>query len=262
MLRRPESEARFAPGSRLSTGVPELDVMLGGGVPAGYSILVVGPSGSGKTILATEFLAEGMRAGEAGVIAAFENSPNRLLSQRLSAMIDAGAVGVVNTRTLDLSIDEILHDLVDMIRERKAKRVVLDSLSGFELALSAIFRDNFRESLYRLVSVLTGMGVTVLMTAELEDRYSELRFSSYGNAFLADAIIMQRYIELDGQLQRVLSAVKVRGSQHSKDVRLFEINDGSLVIGARLGDFTGILSGQPQRKGGAARKRKPLNLKR
>ena len=149
--------------------------------------------------------------GEPGVIAAFEKSPNQLLSHKLNKLVEAGGVGVINTRTLDLSIDEILHDLVAMIRAKNAKRVVIDSLSGFELALSAIFRDNFRESLYRLVEVLTGMGVTVLMTAELEDRYTVLQFSSYGNAFLADAIIMQRYVELDGQLKRVISVVKLRG---------------------------------------------------
>jgi circadian clock protein KaiC len=232
-------------GERLSMGVPELDAMLGGGVPAGYSLLLVGPSGSGKTIMATEFLAEGVRIGEPGVLAAFEKSPNQLLSLKLNQLVEEGSVSVVNTRTLDLSIDEILHDLVTMIVEKNARRVVIDSLSGFELALSSIFRDDFREALYRLVAVLTGMGVTVLMTAELEDRYTVLRFSSYGNAFLADAIVMQRYVEMAGQFRRVISVIKVRGSAHSKDVRFFDIADGQTVIGERLSGFSGILSGQP-----------------
>jgi len=90
------------------------------------------------------------------------------------------------------------------------------------------------------------MGATVLMTAELEDRYEMLRFSSYGNAFLADAIIMQRYIELEGQLRRVVSVVKVRGSAHSKDVRFFDIDGEVTTIGARLAGYSGILSGQPR----------------
>ncbi|MDQ2987869.1 MAG: AAA family ATPase, partial [Pseudomonadota bacterium] len=170
MLQASEMTAHvFAADERQSMGVADLDAMLGGGVPAGYSLLLVGPSGSGKTILATEFLAEGVRNGEAGIIAAFEKSPNQLLSHKLNQLVQDGDIGVINTRTLDLSIDEILHDLVTMIRAKNAKRLVIDSLSGFELALSAIFRDDFRESLYRLVAVLTGMGVTVLMTAELED---------------------------------------------------------------------------------------------
>jgi circadian clock protein KaiC len=260
VLQGSEAPPLFEDNQRLLMGVPELDAMLGGGVPAGYSLLLVGPSGSGKTILATEFLAEGARLGEAGVIAAFEKSPNQLLSHKLSRLVDDGSIGVINTRTLDLSIDEVLHDLVTMIKAKNAKRVVIDSLSGFELALSAIFRDDFRESLYRLVAVLTGMGVTVLMTAELEDRYATLRFSSYGNAFLADAIIMQRYVELGGQMRRVISVIKVRGSDHSKDLRFFDIADGKTRIGERLAGYTGILSGQPTRARRGMRVRKKLQF--
>jgi len=231
--------------TRLSMGVPLLDEMMGGGLPVGYSLLVVGPSGSGKTVLATEFLAEGVRLGEPGVIAAFEKSPNQLLSHRLNKLIKSGNVGLIDTRTLDLSIDEILHDMVEMITRMKAKRVVIDSLSGFELALASVFREDFREALYRMIAVLTSMGVTVLMTAELEDHYTVLRFSAYGNAFLADAILMQRYVEISGQFRRVISVVKVRASAHSKDIRFFDIAHDNITIGEPLTNFQGILSGYP-----------------
>ena len=231
--------------TRLTMGVPMLDEMMGGGLPTAYSLLVVGPTGSGKSVLATEFLAEGVRKGEPGVIAAFEKSPNQLISKRLQALVKSGNVGLIDTRSLDLSIDETLHDLVKLIKEMKAKRVVIDSLSGFELALSAVFRENFRESLYRLIAVLTNMGVTVLMTAELEDRYTDLRFSSYGNAFLTDSIVALRYVEIYGQFKRVISVVKVRSSAHSKDIRFFDIDEDGIQIGSRLSQFSGILSGRP-----------------
>ena len=248
-LLKPESSVgrSFQPsGERLSLGNAAIDEMLGGGLPTGYSMLVVGPTGSGKTILATEFLAEGVRVGEPGVVAAFEKGPNQLLSHKLDQLVRSGKVGVIDTRALDLSIDEILHDLVTMIERMQAKRVVIDSLSGFELSLAPVFRDNFRESLYRLIAVLTGMGVTVLATAELEDRYTDLRFSSYGNAFLTDAVFMQRYVELAGQFRRVCSVVKVRGSDHSKDIRLYDIEGDAIVMRERLERYHGILSGQPQ----------------
>jgi len=89
------------------------------------------------------------------------------------------------------------------------------------------------------------MGVTVLMTSELEDRYNDLRFSPYGSAFLADAIIVQRYVEIAGQFNRVISVVKVRGSQHSKNIRLFDINDEGIIIGETLSGYAGIMSGRP-----------------
>ena len=237
--------AMSAGAQRVAMGVPGLDEMLGGGLPTGYSLLLVGPSGSGKTILATEFLAEGVRRGEPGVIAAFEKSPSQLLNNKLQMLVKAGQVGVINTRSLDLSIDETLHDLIEMIDRMQAKRVVIDSLSGFELALAPEFSEDFRGSLYRMIAQLTGMGVTILMTSELEDRYTDLRFSPFGSAFLADAIVVQRYVEIVGQFKRVLSVVKVRGSQHSKNIRLFDITDDGIVIGETLSEYAGILSGRP-----------------
>ncbi|MET3106446.1 circadian clock protein KaiC [Oxalobacteraceae bacterium GrIS 2.11] len=235
-----------AEDKRVQMGVPGLDDMLGGGVPTGYSLLVVGPSGSGKTILATEFLAEGAKRGETGVIAAFEKSPSQLLSNTLNALIDAKQVGVIETRALDLSIDQTLHDLREMITRMKARRVVIDSLSGFELALAPEFQEDFRGSLYRMVAELTGMGVTILMTSELEDRYTDLRFSPFGSAFLADAIIVQRYIEIDGEFKRAMSVVKVRGSQHSKKIRLFDISDDGIILGDSLSEYGGIMTGHPK----------------
>ena len=231
---------------RITMGIPGLDVMLGGGLPSSYALLVVGPSGSGKTTMATEFLAEGVRRGEPGVIAAFEKSPSQLLSKKLHMLIKAGSVGVIDTHSLSLSIDETLHNLITAIQRIQAKRVVLDSLSGFELVLAPEFHENLRESLYRMIAVLTGMGVTVLMTSELEDRYTDLRFSPFGSAFLADAIIMQRYIEVAGSFKRVLSVAKVRGSAHSKELRLFDITDDGIVLGAPLSGYSGILSGRPR----------------
>lgn len=127
----------------------------------------------------------------------------------------------------------------------RAKRVGIDSLSGFELALAPEFSEDFRGSLYRMIANLTGMGVTVLMTSELEDRYNDLRFSPYGSAFLADAIIVQRYVEIAGKFKRVFSVVKVRGSQHSKDIRLFDITDEGIIVGETLSDYAGIMSGRP-----------------
>jgi circadian clock protein KaiC len=238
------------PRERLSLGVKGLDDMLGGGIPAGYSVLVAGPSGSGKTVLATEFITEGTRHDEPGIVVIFEKRPSEYSQNgpgggAFERVIRDRKVDIIHTRPLDLSIDETLHDIVEAIGRVKARRLVIDSLSGFELALAPTFREEFRESLYRLVAVLTGMGITLMMTAELEDSYVDLRFSPHGTAFLTDAIIMQRYIELKGQLQRIMAVVKVRGSAHSKDLRAFEITDEGIVVGETLGRYEGLLTGSP-----------------
>jgi circadian clock protein KaiC len=232
---------------RLATGVPKLDEMLGGGLPEGYSMLVAGPSGSGKTVLATAFLAEGVRRGEPGVLVAFEQTPSRSWHHLLSDLVRDGRIGLINTRALDLSIDEIVAQLLEVIARMKAKRVVIDSLSGFELAVAPTFREDFRESLFRMVTALSGTGVTVLMTSELEDRYTDLRFSPYGSAFLTDAIVVQRYIEVESQLKRVMAVVKVRASAHSTDLREYEIDGAGIHLGERLLAWDGLLGGRPLR---------------
>jgi circadian clock protein KaiC len=249
--RQAAAGTKHAPRERLSLGVKGLDDMLGGGIPAGYSVLLAGPSGSGKSVLATEFISEGARDDEPGIIAVFEKRPAGYSQTgprglRFERLVRERKVGIIHTRPLDLSIDEMLNEIVEAIHVLKARRLVIDSLSGFELALAPTFREDFRESLYRMVAVLTGMGITMMMTAELEDSYMALRFSPHGTAFLTDAIIMQRYIELRGQLQRIMAVVKVRGSAHSKDMRAFEITEKGIVMGEALGGYEGLLTGSPE----------------
>jgi circadian clock protein KaiC len=248
MLPSPESSPpALAPepagNERLGTGIGELDGMLGGGLPAGFSMLVVGPSGSGKSRIAAEFLAEGVRLGETGVIASSENTPGRMHAPPLDKLIRSGKLAVLPMGSLDLSIDETLHELIAMIDRTGAKRVVFDSLSGFELALAPEFREDFRESLYRMIRVLTHKGVGLLMTSELEERFTAFHFSPYGAAFLADAIVIQRYIEVAGQLKTLIAVVKLRGSEHSRDFRLFEITPDGVVIGAAPFQHEGLLTG-------------------
>ncbi len=249
---------KHKPRHRLLLDIDELDAMLGGGIPEGYSVLVAGPSGSGKSVLATEFMMAGIRHDEPGVLAVFEKRPNEYSQtppggRAFGKMIREGKVGVIHSRPLDLSIDETLYEIVEQGERLKATRLVVDSLSGCELALAPTFREDFRESLYRMVAVLTGMGVTMLMTAELEDSYTDLRFSPHGTAFLTDVIIMQRYIELQGCLQRVMSVVKVRGSAHSKEIRTFEITNTGIAVGEPLSHYDGLLTGHPDETARVAR---------
>jgi circadian clock protein KaiC len=251
-------QARPRPLRRISTGVPSLDEMLGGGLPAGDSALVAGPAGSGKTALCTQFIAEGIKQGEPGIIVVFEEDPAEYVSRaetlglKMEEMIRAEMLKVVYLRPLDLSVDETLHEVRETVLRIGARRVVVDSLSGFELALAPAFREDFRESLYRMVLSLTGVGVTVLNSVEVVESFHELRFSPHEISFLTDTILLQRYVEIDGQLRKVLAVVKTRRGDHSKDLRLYDITPEGLVIGETLREYEGILSGAPTRRREAA----------
>ncbi len=245
---------------RLKTGVPGLDKMMAGGIPRGYSVLVAGPSGSGKTVLSNQFIVEGIAEGENGIVAVFEKRPNDYLQttprgEEFQKLIKRKKLEVLYLRPLDLSIDETLLEVREAVKRVGAKRAVIDSLSGLELALAPTFREDFRESLYRMMGALTGLGVTVMATVELADSYVDLRFSPQGIAFLTDAIIIQRYIEIDGELTRAMAVVKLRASQHSKELREYDItSQGGIVVGKALKGYQGLLTGTPA-PGGTRRKR-------
>jgi circadian clock protein KaiC len=235
---------------RLGTGVPGLDEMTGGGYPAGDAVLLTGPAGSGKTTFATQFLAAGLARGEAAVAVVFEEYPEAYLARAKALDVDLGdmiarkKLSILYLRPLDLSVDETLAEILADVERLGATRVVIDSLSGFEVALAPTFREDFRESLYRLVGALTATGVTIVMTAETpaSGRSSE---TLERVSFITDDIIVQRFVEIAGELRPVLAVVKMRGSQHSRDYRAYEITARGAVVGAWLGDYHGITTGVP-----------------
>jgi circadian clock protein KaiC len=241
---------------RLSTGIAELDRMMNGGLLEGDSLLVAGPSGTGKSALATQFIAEGLRHGEPAVMALFEERPEGYtdradsLGLHFKAPQKKGKLEMLYLRPLDLSVDEITQAILDAVARVGAKRLVIDSLVGFEMALAPGFREDFRESLYRMIVALTGAGVTILTTVEVEDNFTALQFSHYAISFLTDDIIRLRYVEIDGQLRKVIVVIKMRGGNHSKDIREYVVTDkGVVVIHPRRTDYHGLSTGIPEQTG-------------
>ena len=235
---------------RLSTGVPGLDEMMGGGVPAGRSVVIAGPTGTGKTTFATQFVSAGIREGETCVIAVFEEHPEDYLERATSYGMDFRAavrqnkLRIIYLRPLDLSVDETLEEIRVSVKEVGATRVVIDSISGFEMALAPSFREDFRESLYRLVGALTGLGVTMFMTIEVTE-HEGFQFTNDRVSFLTDVIVIQRYVEIEGQLRKVLAVVKMRGSSHSTDFRAYEITAKGVLLRDGLRGYHGITTGVP-----------------
>ena len=250
---------RARPSGRADTGVPGLDALLGGGLPRGDAVLVSGPSGTGKSVLTAQFIAEGARRGEPGVIAVFEEHPQEYMRRAQSLGLDLedlarqGSLAVVYIRPLDLSPDETLLAIHTAVARVGARRVAIDSVSGFELALAPDFRQDFRESLYRLVGALTGASITVLMTMEIVQTTSELRFSPYIISFLSDDIILLRHVEIAGQLRTCLAVIKMRNSDHSKELWLYDITGQGLVVRQSLRDSRGTGVGTATLGPGAGR---------
>jgi circadian clock protein KaiC len=249
-------ERRARVQTRLSTGVPGLDELMGGGIPVGDAVMLAGPTGTGKSTFGMLFAADGLRRGESVVVAGFEEYPEAYLSRLRAfdldpdAMIAANKLRITYLRPLDLSVDETLADILASVRDTGATRVIIDSLTGFEIALTPTFREDFRESLYRLVGALTSAEVTVFMIHEAVSVSPDAGFTGERVSFLTDDIIVQQYVEIDGVMEKVLTIVKMRRSEHSAEFRQYRVTATGAAVGEPLVDFQGILSGSPQRRAG------------
>jgi circadian clock protein KaiC len=238
-------------GRRLSTGIPELDVLMGGGIPEGDSMLLAGPSGGGKTILGITYIAEGLKFGEPCIVAMFEELPNEYIQRaasfgfELDQYVKDGSLRLIYLRPLDLSVDETVHEIVNAVKDIGCKRLVIDSLVGFEMALAPDFRNDFRESLYRMIGALTRLGVTIISTVEIEEDFTSMGLSNFTISFLADDIVRLRYASINGQLRKLLMVVKMRRSAHSIDMCGYEITGEGLKIGEPLRGYRALTSGIP-----------------
>lgn len=249
----PERSARARlPEGRAAFGISGLDQMMSSGIPVGETCLVAGSSGTGKTLLSLHFVVEGARLGQPSVMVTFEEHP--LEHERkakgfgwdLRALEDRGLLRMIYLRPIDISVDEVLHKVHEATRELKAKRVVLNSISGFELSLSPFDEGYFRESLYRLLATLTGEQVTTLLTTEVPDLLSgTVRVAPEGVSFLADNLLLLRYVEIESQLRKAVMVVKMRTSPHDKELRQYQITSKGIIVEQAFTEYAGILSGLP-----------------
>jgi circadian clock protein KaiC len=252
-LLKPEGRPPNRPTKRVQTGITAFDGMLNGGIPEGDSVLIAGPAGSGKTIFAQQFVTYGIQNGEPGVMVTFEEHPSQYERRAkqfgldLEQMIAENKLRIIYLRPLDLSVDETLQEIQETVKSIGAKRVSIDSLSGFELALAPTFREDFRESLYRMVGLLTGLGITVIMTVEVVTSFTSMEFTQHLVSFLTDEIIMLRYVEIDSALRKIIGVVKMRGSEHSRQLREYEISPQGFLLGEPLTNYSGLITGNPHR---------------
>ena len=253
---KPVEKARVAGGGgrMISTGIDGLDDLLGGGTLEGSSLIVAGPAGSGKTTIGIHFIAEGIRTGEPGIMVLFEETVPKYLAQArgfgvdLEQMIDAGQLELVYIRPLDLSVDETLYAIQSAVERVGARRVVIDSLTAMENALAPTFKEDYTESLYRLIGALTVEGIAIMMMIEITTSYDELQFTPHAISFLTHDIILLRYFEEDAQLKAFMTVIKTRGRKHSRDIRGYEITDGGIIVGPTLTNLQGLITAVPRRR--------------
>jgi circadian clock protein KaiC len=231
--------------SRIPTGASGLDELMHGGLPMGHTMLVAGPTGAGKTVLATRFLQAGVASGEKAVALFFEKGVARLRNAELAEIVQAGHVRIVESRSLSLSIEELMDEMCMAIDETGASRVVIDSLSEMGLYLAPEARADLRVAVFRTLTALAKRGVSALVTVGAEDDYTRLSFGLDELCFLTDAVLSLRFVEYEGVLRKFMTVVKVRGCDHSSELREYTITADGIEVQPRAPKLNGIMVGRP-----------------
>ena len=232
-----------------STGVPGLDAMLGGGLPRGSATIVQGGTGTGKTLLGLQFLVEGARRGEAGILFMLEETPDQLrglarsLGWDLPALEQQGLLTLNYVSPVELSADRFLGRARQQVQDLGARRAVLDSLTTLALGVSSERR--FKQLVYAMAKHFHHRGVTLSMNMEVRDLLGSGQLSGHGVSFAADNLIQLKYVELNGRLERGISVLKARGVRHATDARRLSVGKDGVEVGAPFEGLRGVLTGLP-----------------
>jgi circadian clock protein KaiC len=243
-------EAAFAPGTeRRGFGIASLDGLMDGGLPSNSISMLLGPSGAGKTILGLQFVAEGARRGEPSLYFGFFERPPALLlkSERihlgLKEVVDSGLLELMWERPVEGVIDVLGERLLTAIRRRKVKRLCLDGMQGFQLAMD--FPERSQDVFSALAEELEAAGVTTVYTAETNDLLGpRIEVPITGMSALTHNILLLRHVELRSQLHRLISIVKLRDSHYDSSIREFRITEEGIEVADTFQSAEQVLSGQ------------------
>ncbi len=259
----PRIEALLARPSRLEpeatetvpSGVDRLDAMLGGGLPAASITMVMGPSGVGKTTLGLQFLSH-CGAGEPGLLFVFYETPGRLrvkadrVCRPLGALLDGGAVEVLWQPPTDGLLDAYGERLLENVRRRGVRRLLIDGLGAFQSAAVEPVRLN--QYLTALMNELRALGVTTVYTLAVPDMTGPyIRAPVRDLAVPSDNLVLMRYVELDARLRRLISILKVRNSDFDPSLYEYVITGQGLQIEGTPAGAGAAMPDMPGRAGGA-----------
>ena len=237
-----------APRDRLSSDVPALDALLGGGIELGTSTIIVGPAGTGKSTLAAQFATSAARRGQRVMMFVFDESPQTLLCRcdeldiPLKAMCEQGHVTLQQVDPAELTPGELTHTVRESVELRGVKLLIIDSLNGYMNAMPA--ERHLSIQLHEMLMYLAQQGVATILIAANQGLIGTQMTTPVDASYLADAVVLLRYYEARGEVHQAISVVKKRGSRHERTIRQFRIENG-IQVGDALREFRGILTGVP-----------------
>ncbi|CAL77736.1 Circadian clock protein kinase KaiC [Bradyrhizobium sp. ORS 278] len=233
---------------RVSSGVPELDAMCGGGIYRDSVILVSGATGTGKTLMVTHYLQAAIASGQRAMLIAAEESRDQLTRNALNWGMDfdaaerSGMLRIVARYPETMGLEDHLLYIRREMADFRPDRIAVDSLSAFERAGTI---KSYREFVVALTSGIKQFGVTGLFTNTTAMLLGGESVTESHISTITDMIVLLRYVELHGEMRRGLAVLKMRGTQHDKDIREYVIDGGGMHLREPFREIHGILSGAP-----------------
>lgn len=234
--------------SPLSSGVPGLDQLLGGGMERGSSCLVLGPAGTGKSLMTLYFIAAAIVRGEKAALFAFDEELGLLLERTkvfgfdLEGLRARGDLTIHQVDAAELSPGEFTHRVRRCVEAEGVQTIVIDSLNGYQLAMP---EEHFLMlHMHELLQFLNRQGATTFVTVAQHGLVGDMS-APVDVTYLADTVLLLRYFEAVGEVRRAVSVIKKRAGGHEKTIREYRIGDEGLVVGPPLTNFHGVLRGVP-----------------
>ncbi|MBA2296801.1 MAG: AAA family ATPase [Actinobacteria bacterium] len=236
--------AQAAVGERIASGIPRLDELMGGGIHAGEATAIVGPSGTGKTAAALHFVVQGLAEGERCLLVSFQESVPQLVEKAasfgwdLDDALESGRLTIQHVPSEELDLDRIGAAMRRELAAGEIRRVAVDSLG--ELVFAARELERFPAYARALAGFIRAGGASALITSETSTLAAVVEPLA-GLSFLFHNIVLLRYIEIESEVRRSISVLKMRGSDHAKGLWQFEVGEGGIAVGEQLTGLTGVL---------------------
>lgn len=254
---RPEPRQTDFTHESLSSGVPELDALLNGGLETGTVTFFSGPTGAGKTTTGLQFLKEAVARGTESVLYSFEESTNTIFERSeainipIEELVERERLSIVEVLPDQYAVDEFTATVRTAVEDDGVEVVMIDGMQGFKTNLRGAGTDP-ETTLLRLGRYLRSRGVSTIVTNEVHNVTGEFRATEDQTSNLADNIVFLRHVEFNGEIRKVIGVLKMRTSDFERTLRQLEITEHGLKVGEPLPEMRGLLTGTPELTGGSS----------
>ena len=249
----PDEHGRERSREQLSSGIDELDTLLGGGIEQGSVTVISGPSGVGKTTIGSQFLSPAAEHGGRAAGYLFEELRSDYLYRSeklgldLEAHIESGALSIEEIESLSQSPDEFASRVRTAVEGEGVRTVMIDGVAGYRLGLRGESPSmGLLRELHALCRYLKRMGVTVILTEEVRNITGDLVATDERISYLADNIVFLRYVEVDGEIEKTIGVLKKRFGDFERALRELSITSDGVRVGEKRTGVHGIPTGVPE----------------